>query len=370
MAIENRLDLEQVARALQAAIAKFVPGSGNVNVSNIEMPKASGLSAETILFSANWESNGAEVNKNLVARIQPSGVGLFMDYDLELEFQVISALFKTTCPVPEALFVETGENELGAPFMVMEKIEGQIASDDPPFTVEGWVLELNEGQQAKLAENSLAALASLHDLNIDDLGLREIGRGDKSLQGLDRTLEYWERFSNWSSDGQNPLLNAAVDWLKENHPKETGPDVLSWGDARLGNMIIGAEQSVSAIIDWEMVSIGPREVDVAWWLFLLEHHSSGVGVALPAGFPDLDAEQARYEELTGYSLQNMKYFKVFAGVRMCALVSQAAKLLKLAGFIPEDSPMALVNPATKILAALLDLPEPTGDSDYYIGQRE
>ena len=369
MALANTLDLETVTTALKQAITKHVSGISNVDVLDPQIPQSSGMSADTVMFDARWEQDGESVQRALIARIQPRDGGLFLDYDLDLEFRVIKSLENTTVPVPEALFVQGGDNPIGSPFMVMSRIEGRVAVDDPPFTASGWVLELSEGDQDQLARNTLETLVGLHSLDIKTLGIEDIGHGDSQLAGLDRMLAYWERFAEWSTEGTNPTVTAGLQWIKDNRPTDTGQDVLSWGDARLGNMIVGDDLKVNAIIDWEMVSIGPREVDLAWWLVMLEHHSWAMELPLPPGFPDLGEEVRRYETLSGHCVQNLHFFKVVAATRLSALISRAAQLLKAAGYIPQDSPMALINPATTVLAKLLDLPPPSGDTDYYIGTR-
>lgn len=232
-----------------------------------------------------------------------------------------------------------------------------------------WVTELPEAEQATLADNALRALADLHALDVGALGLADVGHGDRSLRGLDRLIDHWSTFADWAIVGANPTLTAALQWVKDQRPADLGPEVLCWGDARIGNMIVADDLSIGAIIDWEMVATGPRELDLGWWLFLLAHHTAGVGAALPPGFPAREAEIARYEELSGHTVRNLPYFEVLGGVRMAILVARAATMMQTAGLIPADSAMAVVNPATALLAGLLGLPAPTGDSDYYIGNR-
>ena len=369
MAMKNTLTEDVLVEALPKTIKRNISDAENVVVSNISVPQSSGLSAETVMFSASWQRAGVTVDRDFVARVQPSGPALFMDYDLEAEFKVMHALSTTSVPVPAVLFVETDTSFLGAPFLVMERVDGDIAADDPPFTVEGWVLDLPEEQRALLADNSLKAMVDLHNQNIVELGLDNIGHGNPELSGFDRLIDYWAKKSEWVLEEKNPTISAALEWVFENKPDDTDSNVLSWGDARLGNMIIAKDQSVAAIIDWEMLSCGPRELDLGWWLFLLKHHSVGVGAELPSGFKTRDEEIARYEELSGHKVRNLHYFEVFAGLRMAILVARAASLLKSAGYIPKDSPMALINPATNLLAELLGLPAPVGESDYYIGSR-
>ena len=369
MAIANKITQDEAQSRLEAWIKTRLPDAANVSVCQVELPQGAGLSAESVMFSASWDQDGKSEKHDFVARIAPEGEGLFMEYDLEMEFKVLTALNPTPVPTPRPFFIENDPSHLGSPFFVMERVSGRVAPDDPPFTVAGWVLELSEEQRSQMSDNALAALALLHSQDVEALGLSNVGHGDQSSVTVRRLLDYWRKFYSWALTEPQPIIEHALDWLDANLPDDVGPTVLSWGDARLGNMLVDSDMSVSAIIDWEMVATGPREIDLAWWIYLLKHHSKGVGAQLPSGFRDTDAEIARYEELTGHSVRNFKYFEVLAGMRLCILVARAATLLKIAGHIPEDSPMALINPASILLAELLDLPAPSGDSDYYIGNR-
>ena len=78
------------------------------------------------------------------------------------------------------------------------------------------------------------------------------------------------------------------------------PTVLLWGDARIGNIIFDGTMP-AAVIDWEMVTLGSPEVDLAWAIFVDRHHSEGIETSRLAGFPSVEASVARYESLTGQS---------------------------------------------------------------------
>ena len=107
-----------------------------------------------MLFQAAWRVDGVEQTQGMVARVQPDGPGVFRDYDLHKEATVIKALADhTPVPAPKVFFYEEDPAILGAPFLVMERIDGRIPADDPPFTATGWVLELDPRTARQIFDN-------------------------------------------------------------------------------------------------------------------------------------------------------------------------------------------------------------------------
>jgi aminoglycoside phosphotransferase (APT) family kinase protein len=369
MALSNTTNPEKAAAQLGLAIERRVDGASNVRVADVQIPQASGLSNETVLFEATWDQNGGERHERLVARVQPSGPAVFPRYDLGLEFSVMQALERNTdVPVPGMLFTDDDPSLLGAPFIVMRRVDGRVPSDDPPFTVEGWVLDLSDQERERLAENAVQVLARLHAVDVDAAGLGALRAHPEA--GIDGQLAFWRETLAWAAEGDaNPTVEAGLDWLEAHAPDDRGDAVLSWGDARVGNMIFDDDLSVAAVLDWEMVAVAPAGLDVGWWLFLLRHHTEGVGAPLPAGFPSREAFVARYEELTGTTLADLHFWEVFAAVRLSALMHRAGNLMITAGLLPPDAPMKLNNPASQLLAKLLELPAPEGVAQSFIGNR-
>src|SRR3954454_17365062 len=159
MALSNQTNPEQAQRVLSAWVSQKL--GRDVSVTGVEIPSAAGLSAETILFCAD--------GRELVARVRPSGAAVFPDYDFEAQFRVLEAVGRSGVPVPEVLWFEPDAELLGGEFFVMERLYGRVPTDDPPFTVSGWVPELDAGQQATLCENALRVLAGIH--RVDTTGL-------------------------------------------------------------------------------------------------------------------------------------------------------------------------------------------------------
>lgn len=372
MALINTTDLQHARDRLTPWLAARLSDATDVSVGEVTTPTSSGLSNELLMFDASWTQDGARVNKGLVGRVEPVDAAVFPTYDLDVQARLMSTLAqRTAVPAPAVIGLENDPTVLGARFMVMERAPGQAPSDDPPYTVTGWVSELSPAQRSTLWDNALRQLADIHALDWKDLGLGFVDLSTWGKPGADQQLDYLDYLSSWVMQGRaHPTVDAALDWLRGNRPSETGPIVLSWGDARPGNMLFDDSLSVTAVLDWEMASLAVPEIDLGLWLFMQRHHTEGIGVPLPDGVPDHVATADRYEKLSGYRPRDLHYYEALAATRGSIIMARFADLMTAAGLIPPDSGMWTTNPATQLLAAMLEgLPAPDGRSSSWIGQR-
>jgi aminoglycoside phosphotransferase (APT) family kinase protein len=118
-----------------------------------------------------------------------------------------------------------------------------------------------------------------------------------------------------------------------------------------------------------MVGLGQPDVEVAWWLFILRHHTEGIGAPMPPGFPTREEVVAIYEKASGRSLDHLDYYEVWAAVRLAIIMHRAGNLMIELGILPPGAPMRLNNPASQLLAKLIGAPAPAGDAQSFIGNR-
>ena len=372
MALSNKTDPAVAERKLAAWLATKLAEAKDVRVSGVSVPSSSGLSYETILFDASWRTSaGSEQRERLVARVQPTGPTVFPDRTLASEYRVMKALGeRTSVPVPRVRWIDDDPSVLGAPFAVMQRVDGRVPADDPPFTATGWVRELAPDSQARVVENGLRALAEIHAVDWRSLDLGFLARPELGESPFDQQFEWWKRCFSWAAEGEaNPTVEAAFRWIAEHRPRDTEPVVLNWGDSRIGNVIFADDASVAAILDWEMANLGSPELDLGWWLFLLRHHTEGIGIPALPGFPTRDQMIARYEQLSGFAVRRIDFYEAFAALRLSILMHRAGNLMIAAGLLPPGAPMKLSNPASQLLAKLLGLPAPTGTVQSFIGNR-
>ena len=201
-------------------------------------------------------------------------------------------------------------------------------------------------------------MARIHRLDLDATGFGFLRRPELGATPLDQEIAYYEKYYEWAARGrENPMLEAAHDWLVANKP-DGEREGLVWGDARIGNMIFDGTKP-AAVLDWEMVC-GSPERDVGWAIFLDRHHSEGIDTPRLAGFPSYEDTLAYYEERSGHRVSNLHYYQVFAGWRFGIIMLRIAQQVvhyELA--TPEQGrELELNNTVTRLTAKLLDLPPP------------
>jgi aminoglycoside phosphotransferase (APT) family kinase protein len=370
MALVNSVDPVRATAQLTRWLALRLPPGSAPELTDVHIPKESGLSAETVMLRAAWTDQGRRREQRLVARVAPTGPGLYMDYNIEREAQVMRAVADHGAPpVPAVRWFDNDAGVLGAPFLVMDHVDGLVPLDDPPFTAQGWVVDLTPEQQARMYENALAAMASVHQVPVDGLAAA-FDRPDLGSTLVERHVRYVEQMAAWATGGAaNPVIEAGLQWLVEHRPASPANPCLCWGDGRLGNLVFADDLSVTAVLDWEASTIAVPEYDLGWWRFAMRHHSEGMGLALPPGFPRGDAVVDLFEQLSRRRTENLQFWEMLNGVRFCCIVARGASLMIAGGKLPPGSRMALNNPGTRVLASMLGIEPPAGDGEYYVGNR-
>lgn len=373
MALLNQLDDAGATQALTAWLAGKFPDATDVAVTDLSIPQSAGMSMTTILFNASWTENGAAVTTALVARVAPPQPGVFMDPDLKKEFELLKTLgANTALALPKVRWYEDDRSVLGSEFLVVDRAYGDVPADDPPYVVEGWVLDLEPSRRGTLYDRAIGVVADVSATDWKALGLGDLlDRPQYGAPGIDQQIGYWEAFYRWASrDGRSsPTVEAALDWAKANKPQ--GEDLtLNWGDARIGNIMYNPEDlSVAAVLDWEMAAIASPEMELGWLILLVRYYSEGIGVPIPDGLPTGEQLVAAWESATGRTARHVAYYEAFAALRLSILMVRAGNFLISAGAFPPDHPMPVSNPASQTLARLLGLPAPQGDSVSFVDAR-
>jgi aminoglycoside phosphotransferase (APT) family kinase protein len=285
---------------------------------------STGMSSETIILTARWHEDGAPVEQKLVTRVAPApeDVQVFPTYRLDHQFEVIKKVGEITdVPVPPVRWLEPTGDVLGTPFFVMDYVDGVVPPDVMPYTFgNNWFADAPVERQRELQDSTVEVLAKLHSIpNAEKtFGFLAEGQdGDTALRKHYNWVRSWYDFAV-PDIGPSPLLERTFQWLEDNWPTEIAArePVLLWGDSRVGNVLYRDFRPI-AVLDWEMVALGPRELDVAW---MIHAHMVFEELTHLAGLPGLpevmreDDVRATYQRLTGVDVGDLNWFYVYSGV--------------------------------------------------------
>lgn len=321
----------------------------------VDVPDGRGFSHETLLVDASWWGPAGQRRQRWVARVAPTTYQVMPYSRIEEEYRVLHALAPTAVAVPPVLGFEPDPGVLGAPFYVMEYVEGWSPADLPSYHRQGALADLAPADRAEVWWAGLEAMRAVHAVDPDPAGLGFLRESAAGPAGLRAQLAFYQEHTDHFGRTGSPVVAAAFEWLRERMPPDD-PTAhrLVWGDARLGNLLFRGVR-VSAVLDWEMVFLGPPEADLAWYLYLDRHLSEGVGAPRLPGLPDRAATVARYEEWLGRDLRAaLPWYEVFAATRFARIAARVGRLLVESGIVADENEVPLARNAERLLAATLD----------------
>lgn len=317
-------DVTTLPAVLSDWLSTVLPGGAKPEVVVESGVDATGMSSETIILTARWQQDGEPVEHKLVTRVAPSAedVQVFPTYRLDHQFEVIRQVGELTdVPVPSVRWLESTGGVLGTPFFVMDYVDGVVPPDVMPYTFgNNWFADAAPERQRELQDATVGVLATLHSIPNapKTFGFLTDGQqGDTALRRHFNWVRGWYDFAV-PDIGASPLLERTFAWLEDNWPADVAgrEPVLLWGDARVGNVLYRDFKPV-AVLDWEMVTLGPRELDVAWMIYAHMVFQELTGLAGLPGLPEVmreDDVRATYERLTGVEVGDLRWFYVYSGV--------------------------------------------------------
>ena len=329
-------DTTTVPRLMSRWLSTVLPGGVTPEVTVESGVDSTGMSSETIMLTARWQEDGHPVEQKLVARVAPTteDVPVFPTYRLDHQFEVIRKVGELTdVPVPRVRWIETTGEVLGTPFFLMDYVDGVVPPDVMPYTFgNNWFADAPVEQQRKLQDTSVGVLATLHSIPDAEkiFGfLTEDLTGDTALRRHFGWVQSWYDFAA-PDIGRSALVERSLQWLQDNWPEAAAgrEPVLLWGDARVGNVLYRDFAPV-AVLDWEMVTLGPRELDVAWMIYAHKVFEELAGLATLPGLPDVMREEdvrTTYQRLTGVDVGDLNWFYVYSGVMWaCVFMRTSAR---------------------------------------------
>jgi len=202
--------------------------------------------------------------KEIVLRRPPLGVKISKAHDMLREFKVLQALEKAAySKTPKAFLVCEDISIIGAPFFLMEKVDGEILRNKMPKGI-----DLSPTFFKQLSVNTLNSLIELHQLELIDSGLIHLGKPEGYVL---RQVEGWISRYEKAKTEEISLLEDAANWLMENLPSQVDSCSFIHNDFKFDNLVLHSwdNPQIDAVLDWEMATIGDPLMDLgtllAYW---------------------------------------------------------------------------------------------------------
>ncbi|HEY6316510.1 MAG TPA: phosphotransferase family protein [Acidimicrobiia bacterium] len=258
-------------------------------------------------------SDGA---RSWVLRRPPLGHVVETAHDMRREYTVLAALGPTGVPVPQVLAFGD-DTVLGAPFYVMERVEGRILRTREEMAT------LTPAEARACSTSLVDVLAALHAVDYRAVGLGEFGRPDGFLA---RNVARWGKQWQANKTRDLPALEEVGRRLDVALP-ESGPPAIVHGDYRLDNTMLAPDDPgrIAAVLDWEMSTLGDPLTDVG---LLLVYWGGGAqlatltaqGAADVPGFFRREEVIARYAATSGRDVAHLDFYEVFAMYKLAIIV--------------------------------------------------
>ncbi|GIW37024.1 MAG: phosphotransferase family protein [Meiothermus sp.] len=291
---------------LQSYLLENLPGAkGNLEV--LQFPR--GFSNLTYLLRLG--------EQELVLRRPPFGANIKTAHDMGREYRILSALKPVYPRVPRPLLYCADESILGAPFYVMERLQGVILRTQPP---EGLTPALMRG----ICEAALDALVELHGLDYAKAGLADLGRPEGYVE---RQVRGWaERYQKARTE-EISGMERAMAWLAAQMPPVSGAALIH-NDFKYDNLMFAPDLSqVVAVLDWEMATLGDPLMDLGTTLGYWAQEDDPPGLK-SFGLTHLPGNLTRaglvelYAEKTGRDVSRIIFYYVFGLFKVGVIMQQ------------------------------------------------
>nr|WP_241032247.1 phosphotransferase family protein [Rhodococcus pseudokoreensis] len=252
-----------------------------------------------------------------ILRRPPVGHVLPTAHDMSREYRALTALYGSAVPVPRTVGLCEDTALIGAPFYVMDKLDGitlRTAEDTGRLT---------PTQRAALAETMVQTLAALHEVDPADVGLDDWGRPDGYLE---RQLRRWQRQWESSATAPRPEVDELQARLAASVPESRYPGIVH-GDFKIDNLMVAADDPthILGVLDWEMSTLGDTLTDLgilcSFWDQQGEFHNpiTAGATALP-GFPSRDELVHAYVQARGIDVPDIDWYLVFADFKIAVIL--------------------------------------------------
>jgi aminoglycoside phosphotransferase (APT) family kinase protein len=228
-----------------------------------------------------------------VLRRKPFGPLLASAHAVDREYRLLSALYPLDFPVPDALALCDDESVLGSIFYVMDLAKGRSYSN-------GSLPDFDPDTRGQMYGQLVDTLADLHNIDPASAGLGDFGRPGNYFE---RQVMRWTRQYRDSETDYLPEMERLIAFLPETLPEQTRSSIVH-GDYRIDNVLFDGDGTLTAVLDWELATLGDPLADFSYlamqWAMPADGGAGLAGLDLPAlGIPKLGEIIARYSERSG-----------------------------------------------------------------------
>jgi aminoglycoside phosphotransferase (APT) family kinase protein len=227
------------------------------------------------------------------------------------EHKIVSALQGSSVPVATTVGMCADVEVNDAPFYVMNYVAGPVLHDHDAAAA------LSTANRASLGIHVIDVLAALHSINPDEVGLGDLGRKEAYLQ---RQMKRWVTQWQATETHKVPAMEESTRLLAERMPEQVGSAIVH-GDYRLGNMITN-DGKVSAVLDWELCTLGDPLADVGYllnsWVAPGEREENLTPTSA-GGFCSRETLSERYAASTGRDISEINYYRAFSHWRLASI---------------------------------------------------
>ena len=257
-----------------------------------------------------------------VLRRPPFGAKIKSGHDMAREFRILSCLKTHYHKVPTPLYFTEDTSIIGAPFYIMERIEGVILRAGMPKEM------YPDAQKMRaISEAWLETLVELHAVDPSVEGIAELGRPEGYIE---RQILGWGKRYELSKTNELPKVDFVIKWLAANQPKEQHTAIIH-NDFKYDNLILKPEnwEEVSAVLDWEMATVGDPLMDLGtslgYWINPNDIDTMRDFQFSPSFLPgNLTREEIvhQYTLKTGRAIDSPVFYYVYGLLKIAVIVQQ------------------------------------------------
>ncbi len=345
--------------ALGAWLAERLGAVGTVDITDVRS-LSTGFSAETIALGVCYGDRHGARERRLILRRESPEPAVYpqqargFDIEVDIQYRVMTALAEGTgIPLAPVIGYEGSSDVVGAPFFVMDFVEGEVPLVSPSYAEQGFFADASAVERHQMIADGIRVFADLHTLNWNLHGLGWLlAGGEEPTAG--RQLRIWSEYAHRELRGrEHPLMSEALAWLQSNMPEHEPASVtVLWGDPRPGNMIWRDHRCV-CVTDFEAAAVGPFLVDLGWWLMFDRCSHEYSDAARLEGEPTREEQAELYFQAAGRQTQPTEWYEILAAFRYSAIVVRVANRSVDRGQMPVHNNLWLENPATACLRGLM-----------------